>query len=110
MPSEEADVRKLRELRDLAYERELTTELKALEAAFDQWKENHIDSRELNELIHDFHRGPRRRLASIYEDLEPALAVARAVAYGVLAYDEVPVHLLDELEAPIQFFQDRAQP
>lgn len=87
--------RAIRDLAGLAHDRELSTELSALEAAFGRWRANELDPHELNNLIHAFHQGPSRKLFVIYTDSIPVLAVASAVVRGIIDESEVPEHVRD---------------
>jgi hypothetical protein len=104
------DRRILRELRDKAYSAELDRELTTLASSVDAWREKRIDGHQLSEAIHDFHSGESRKLYSIYDQLDEWLAVASAIARGVLSREEVPDHLLAELERAIDVFADNAGP
>src|SRR5690349_17462794 len=77
--------RRLRELAGLAHERELATELARLEAEFVRWRAGAIDAHELSDRIHAFHQGAARKLYVGYAIGDPRLAVASAIARGILS-------------------------
>ena len=52
--------KKLRQLKDIAYERELDQELSELYKDFQKWWNKEIDGFELNGLIHKYHQGSLR--------------------------------------------------
>lgn len=97
--------RKLRKLADLAYERELESELVSLEKEFKEWKKNNIDSFELSHRIHIFHNGPSQKLYKKYNGLDPDIVVAWAVAKGILKKDEVNEDLINKLEIIIERYK-----
>ena len=90
--------RRLRELAELAYERELGTELDALLKHFEEWKRKEINAFELSDLIHKFHQEPSRRLYGWYVTGLKESSVARAIAEGILSEDEVSDEILVLLE------------
>jgi hypothetical protein len=84
--------RVLRQLMDVAYERELHRELEKLDQSFAAWREGTISSFELNELIHKHHDGPSRELWSRYRNVRAAdMLVTSAVVEGLIKEEEVPV-------------------
>ena len=76
--------RNIRDLAAVAHNRELGAELRRLDDLFSQWRNGQLGAHELNEAIHHFHDGPSRHLWKIYTDSDPSLAVASAIARGVL--------------------------
>lgn len=92
--------RKLRELADLAYERELAEALRELAADFAAWKRKSINSFDLAESIHDFHDGVARDLWSLHTRLKPAIIVAGALERGVLSSKDVSAGIWAKLDAP----------
>ena len=76
--------RSIRDLAAVAHDRELDAELRRLDDLFSQWRNGQLSPHELNDAIHQFHDGPSRHLWKIYTDSDPSLAVASAIARGVL--------------------------
>jgi hypothetical protein len=103
------DRKVLRELRAKAYSIELDRALTTLASSFDAWRDKRIDGHELSHVIHEFHDLEARRLYGIYDQLDEELAVASAIARGVLNREEVPDRLLAELERAIDVFVDNAR-
>jgi hypothetical protein len=101
-----ASKRKLRELADLAYRRELGAELAKLEAQFARWRGGELDPFELGDAIHRFHDGVSRELYNLYGNLPPHQAVPRALALEILQEADVPPDLLAALESTRQVFRD----
>ena len=101
----EKDKGVLKRLRDEAYLRELNSALEALASSFDDWREERINGYQLSDTIHEFHNGAARKLSSIYHQLDERMAVASALARGVLNKDEVPEHLIVQLQIAIDFFE-----
>jgi hypothetical protein len=101
--------RVLRQLANLAWERELNAELRALDNSFAEWKAGVLGPHELSDRIHAFHHGAAQALYVRYTRIHPPELVARAVGLGILSESEVPSHLLDALAKGIQYYQDDAQ-
>jgi len=99
--------RVLRELADVAHSRELSAELMQLEADFSRWHSGELDPHELNDRIHAFHQGPSRKLFSRYTDSDKTIAVASAIARGILAESEVEEDILELLRSTLGFFREQ---
>jgi len=93
----------LRELAGQAYEEELRRALIPLSESFDRWKEGSTESWELSEMIHDFNRGPARKLFVKYDGEMDDLMVTSAIARGILDRKEVPEELLELLSDLVEF-------
>jgi hypothetical protein len=93
-------IRKLaRQWCEVAYERELATELEKLYDEFGRWKAGTINAFDLSELIHKTHDGAVRELYKFYVlGAGDDWAVACAVKKGILKRDELPPELLESLE------------
>lgn len=89
--------KELRRLAVLAYERELSKALEALEENFRQWKKNKITAFELNELIHKFHNGIARDLWSFYARGHTELIVVQAIENGIILKTEINSIILEKL-------------
>jgi hypothetical protein len=100
--------RRLRELADLAYERELKKSLAVLAAKFDDWKATKITSLELSQLLHEFDHGESRELRSMYDTPQHDMVVARALVKGILTKEEVGEDVAIFLERQIRFYQEEA--
>ena len=96
--------RNIRDLAAVAHNRELGAELRRLDDLFSQWRNGQLGAHELNEAIHHFHDGPSRHLWKIYTDSDPSLAVASAIARGVLQEQEIPAPAAEELRAMVAGF------
>jgi hypothetical protein len=102
--------RTLRRLTDLAWERELSTELLSLAVCFDEWKAGTLGPHELSDRIHKFHHGAAREQYGLYTRAHPSQLVARAVGLGVLAESDVPAAVLVELARSIEYYRTELQP
>ncbi len=98
-PYTKAQKKRLRQLRDTAYERELDHELEKLYRDFKKWRNKEIHGFELNDLIHKHHQGPSRELWKFYSYADPDTAVARAVKLDLIKKEEIPDNIL-QLIAP----------
>jgi len=89
MPKEftRSETKRLRRLADGGWDAELRACLLELYAQFGSWAKQGISSFDLVERIHEFHNGASRELYGRYTGLSPALAVARAVALGLIPAD-----------------------
>ena len=94
-----AESRKLRELAELAYDRELSAGLNELGEDFTRWRANDINAFDLSDAIHEFHNGLSRELWSLYTRLKPPMIVRSALERGVLTASDVPAKLLAKLRA-----------
>ena len=96
-----AQHKELRRFVTLAYERELETELEALEAQFREWHAGNLDVHQLRDLIHQFHDGVARGLYVMYTrgQLE-----RQAVARNVLQENDLPANLRERLRGRIALF------
>ena len=95
--SDKAQRRRLRELAELAYERELSRELSDLEADFSRWRSGETNAFDLSEAIHTFHQGAARELFSRYGGSSQELVVAQAIHAGVITRDEAGAVVLKHL-------------
>lgn len=103
--------RVLRQLMEVAYERELHRELEKLDQAFATWRDGMINSFELNELIHKHHNGPSRELWSRYSSGRDAdMYVAYAVVEGLIEEEEVPAEVLAAISRPLAFYRSQLEP
>lgn len=101
-----AERKQLRKLSGVAYDRELSSELEALEGRFAEWRDGGIGPHELSDAIHEFHQGPSRKLFVFYAQVDPRIVVARAIAYGILKEGEVPSAILPKLGQMIEYYRD----
>ena len=95
--SDKALRRCLRELAELAYERELSRELSELEAEFGRWHSGETNAFDLSEAIHGFHQGAARELFSRYQRSNEELVVAQAIHGGIISRDEAGAAMLKHL-------------
>lgn len=84
--------RAIRELLGESHEAEIASALLDVEAAIQEWRMGQILPSEVGERIHEFHK-ESQEIFKTYNYLEPMLALARAVAHGFIAADQVPESL-----------------
>lgn len=89
--------RRMSELADLAYQRDLNAELAKLDAEFQRWRNAELSPHELSDLIHAFHQGPSRELFSKYDRRLREFAVADALRRSILTEAEVGPEILTVL-------------
>jgi hypothetical protein len=104
-----AQRRRLRELGAIAYERDLSIELSKLEGEFARWRAGEIDAHDLSDHIHRFHRGPARKLFSLYDHSNRDFAVAYAIHRGLITAEEAGADALEMLRAHLAFLRDQAR-
>jgi hypothetical protein len=97
----------IRQYAGVAYEEELKRELRKLHVHFEEWRDDDISSSQLSDLIYAFTKGPSRELYNKYNSNWPDLAVAQAIASGVLDRDELPGELVESLSNAAQFAEQR---
>jgi len=95
--SDKTQRRRLRELAESAYERELSLELTDLEAEFVRWRTGNTNAFDLSEAIHHFHQGAARELFSRYGRSDTELVVAQAIHNGVISKDEAGSAMIKHL-------------
>lgn len=80
----------LRQVSEVAYEKELSFYLDDLRSKFDEWKNGKIDVWELSDILHKFHDGKSRDLYKfyVYGD-DYVLHVAHAVKNNYVAFNEI---------------------
>lgn len=100
--------KKMRELSVTAYERELRGEMEKLAEQFQLWRDNQINTWDLEEAIHKFHNGPARKLYSRYRDLAPEMILPYALNKGLVAYEDIPEEIADEMRRNARWFEDRS--
>ncbi|HEY5959236.1 MAG TPA: hypothetical protein VIV60_21910 [Polyangiaceae bacterium] len=93
--------RKIRELANVAHERELAAELRRLDELFSRWRSGELDPHDLNDAIHRFHDGPSRQLWSLYTDSDPSFAVEAAITRGILLASEIPSDVAEQFRTAI---------
>lgn len=98
--------RKMRELSGKAYERELCEEMEKLAEQFQLWRDNQIDTWDLEEAVHKFHNGPARKLYTRYTDLSPEQVLPYALYKGLVAYEELPEEIVDEMKIKAGIYED----
>ena len=94
----------LRRLVDVAYERELSEALGALEESFREWRCGSINAYDLSQVIHEFHDGSARDLWVTYNRLKPDVLVAHALARGILTAKDVAPGIRDALQSEIAYY------
>jgi hypothetical protein len=102
--------RAIRQLADMAYERELASALEALHQQFGSWRNGETGPFELSDAIHRFHNGIARDLYNRYSSggiLDGV--VAGAIMRGTISAAEIPEvarERLAELTGPGSPFRD----
>jgi hypothetical protein len=95
----------IRQYAAMAYEIELSRELKKLSCRFDDWKQGKISSIELAALIDEFNSEPSHGLFNQYNSSPLDMTLAHAISNGVINKSEVPDELLQYLNHAIHFYQ-----
>jgi hypothetical protein len=90
--------RRMHELADIAYRRDLDVELAKLEREFQRWRSGELSPHDLSDVIHAFHHGPSRELFAHYDRKFRHFAVADAIRRGVLTEAEVGPELIALLQ------------
>jgi len=88
---------KLRELSNLAHDRELNQKLDELYKKFQQWKKGEIDGLQLHDLIHEYHNREGKEIWKIYNQTDTDFIVTRAYRLGILTDDEILADVKDVL-------------
>ena len=93
----------------LAHEEELRRALESLAAKFDEWRAGNLGSHELSQTIREFDQGPSRDLFKRYNEpyFPHDLAVAHAIATGVLDEKRLESELLELLTPAIRSYREK---
>ncbi len=97
--------KKLREIADFAYERELGQHLSKLYDEFVAWRSGKISSRELCDRVHNFHNGQLHDAYILCSDSKPDIVVAKALSMGIITEDEVPDDVRKAIARSIEAFR-----
>lgn len=89
---------KIKDLANLAYERELNRELSKLQQHLERYRNRENKFFRMTDLKMKFMQETSEEILRVYDHLEPGQAVSRAVALGLLSEDEVP----QEMQATLQ--------
>jgi hypothetical protein len=85
-----AQKREIRRLAGVAYDRELSALLSALEKQFARWRSGEIATLDLNEAIHQYHDHGARDLWKRYQTrIAPEFLVMQALDNGALSFEEL---------------------
>jgi hypothetical protein len=96
----------LRQLAGVCYEKEMSLALEALFQEFQKWEKSEISPWDLNDKIHAHHDGTARELWKLYAQInDPALAVAAALAKGVIEIKDVEENCRDLVERKIDVYK-----
>ena len=104
-----SQMRRLRELSALLYERELKGSLSSLSHKFDDWKAGKVSSVEMGQLLHEYDYRESRRLWSKYDSPQHHMIVAHAFVKGILTENEIGQDLINELQPAIEFYRTSAE-
>lgn len=97
-PLTKSQVKEVRKLAGLAYERELAKAVGDLQAQFESWRRGEMDVFALNERIHQFHHGISRDLYKQYVLGEASWNLAAAIRNNVVKESEVNRLILENLK------------
>ena len=100
-PLSKAQLREVRRLGGIAYERELNNAASDLQAQFESWRKGEIDVFALNEQIHKYHNGISRDLYKQYTMGEPTWNLAAAINQNVIKEAEVDSRILENIRSLI---------
>ena len=103
--ADKAQRRRLQDLADVAYERELSRELSELEAEFGRWRAGETNAFDVSEAVHHFHQGPARELFSKYGRSDLELVVAQAIHNGLISRDEAGAEVIKLLSGHLKAFE-----
>ena len=80
----------MKELAQLAYERDLSRCIDVIHAQMAEWKDGKMTVWDIEQSIHEFHNKIARSLYRSYAMTDAFLAVAFGVAQGMLSLDDIP--------------------
>lgn len=82
--------KQMRELAQIAYERDLTRSIEDLQEQMKAWKAGKMTVWDIEQDIHMFHNKTARSLYKSYAITDSIIAVAIGVAKGVISLSDVP--------------------
>jgi hypothetical protein len=82
--------KQMKELAQLAYERDLSRCIDVLHAQMSEWKDGRMSVWDIDQSIHEFHNKIARGLYRSYAMTDTFLAVAFGVAQDVLSIEDIP--------------------
>ena len=65
---------------------------------FKLWQDNQINVWDLEQAVHNFHKGAARELYKHYTMLKPAEALPYALFKNIITYEELPVEVVEEMK------------
>lgn len=89
-----------------AYEREHRKHLEELSGRFDSWRNGEMSSGELSHSIHEYERGPSKRMFAYYNRLDAEIIVLQSVARGLLSLEEIPEELREDVARRSEMLKD----
>lgn len=89
---------KIKDLVNLAYERELNRELSKLRQHLKRYRHRENKFFRMTDLKIKFMQETSEEILRVYDHLEPDQAVSRAVALGLLSRDEIPQEMQKALQ------------
>jgi hypothetical protein len=101
--------RRLRELSDLAYERECKGSLFRVSTQFDDWKAGKMSSADMGRLLHEYVNGELNELWGRYDIPQHDMLVSFAFVKGILTETEVGSDLISELKPAIEFYRSNLE-
>ena len=93
---------RIRNLSNIAYERELSRELSRVQRHIDLYRERESKFFNLKEIRFKFYRETSDEIWRLYHHMGPDKAVERAVALGLLNEEEVPEDIRSHLSYAVQ--------
>lgn len=98
--------RHLNELAGRAYEAELSRAIDSVHQEIQKWKNMEISCWDVDKKIHSYHDNEARSLYKTYVMLgDPRVAVAQAIARGILDISEVKENCRSLLEGLIDYYR-----
>jgi hypothetical protein len=95
------------ELLTLAHERELSEALAVLETGFKRWRAGEISAADLDNLIHDHHQGPSRKIWKMYSSASDwEITLPGALHRGYLRVEDFPEEFWAALGPRIEEIRD----
>jgi len=100
-----SDRKKIRQLADLAWERELRSAIVEIGNAIVEMDRGTVSPFDVDEQIHEYHNGTARDLYRLYSGSGPWMGVCQAYHKGILS-DEDLVELSEEVRCEMQDYPE----
>jgi hypothetical protein len=99
----------IREHANRAWEAEMRAALGSLSAKFEEWRAGTMSTADLDAAIHEYHNGIAREIWNRFSTNDKRIALAHAVAVGLIAKDSLPVEVVEQIKVATAYFEEQGR-